>query len=276
MRTLLFEIALTFYFAGAIVSIVELWMGSRATSRPVTYIAIGGFLFHTLSIIMRYLEGGYLPITNLHEASSFYAWAILLLFFFLESRYRLGLLGCFIMPLVFVLMLSSSLLPRELRPLNPLLESFWLPVHTLFAFLGNAAFALSFVIGIMYLIQEYYLKSKHPSGLFAKLPSLQSLDEINYKLITFGFPLLTLAIITGAIWSETAFGTYWRWDPKETWSLITWFIYALLLHARLIAGWRGRRAAFLSILGFIFVMFTFFGVSLLLKTYHSFRGTEPL
>ncbi len=272
MGTLLFEIALTLYFAAAIVSIVELWMGSRATSRPVIYIAIVGFFFHTLSIVLRYFQGGYLPVTNLHEASSFYAWAILVLFFFLESRYKLGLLGCFIMPLIFVLMLSSSMLPRELKPLDPLLRSYWLPVHTLLAFLGNAAFALSFVIGIMYLVQEYYLKSKHPSGLFSRLPSLQSLDEINYRLITLGFPLLSLAIITGAVWSETAFGTYWRWDPKETWSLITWFIYALLLHARLVAGWRGRRAAFLSILGFIFVMFTFFGVSLLLKTYHGFKG----
>jgi cytochrome c-type biogenesis protein CcsB len=271
LATILFEIALTFYFAGAIVSIVELWLGSKATSKPVIYIAIAGFVFHTFSIILRYIQGGYLPITNLHEASSFYAWSVLLLFFFLEVRYKLGLLGCFIMPLVFILMLSSSMLPRELKPLNPVLQSYWLPVHTFLAFLGNAAFALSFVIGIMYLIQEHYLKSKHPSGLFEKLPSLQSLDEINYRLITIGFPLLSLAIITGAVWSETAFGTYWRWDPKETWSLITWFIYALLLHARLVSGWRGKRAAILSIIGFSTVLFTFFGVSLIMKTYHAFK-----
>lgn len=274
MGTILFEIALTFYFAGAIVSIVELWMGSRATSKPVIYITIGGFIFHSFSIIMRYIEGGYLPITNLHEASSFFAWSILVLFFFLQAKYKLGLLGCFIMPLVFILMLSSSMLPRELRPLNPLLQSYWLPVHTLLAFTGNAAFALSCIIGIMYLIQEHYLKSKHLGGIFSKLPSLQSLDEINYRLITIGFPLLSLAIITGAIWSETAFGTYWRWDPKETWSLITWFIYATLLHARLISGWRGRRLAIVSIIGFCMVLFTFFGVSLILKTYHSFIGKD--
>jgi len=106
--------------------------------------------------------------------------------------------------------------------------------------------------------------------LFQRLPNLQILDEINYKLITLGFPLLTLAIITGALWAESAWGSYWRWDPKEVWSLITWFIYALVLHARLTAGWRGRKAAMLSIAGFISVIFTFFGVNLLLKGLHAF------
>ncbi len=125
-------------------------------------------------------------------------------------------------------------------------------------------------IGIMYLIQERYVKSKHLSGLFQKLPSLQVLDEINYHLITIGFPLLTLAIITGVIWANTAWGTYWRWDPKEVWSLITWLIYALVLHLRLTIGWRGKKAAILSIIGFAVVIFAFFGVTLILKGRHVF------
>jgi cytochrome c-type biogenesis protein CcsB len=174
------------------------------------------------------------------------------------------------MPIVFLLMLISSMLSREIKPLSPSLQSYWLGIHTVFAFLSNAAFALAFGIGLMYLVQERYVKTKNLGSLFGRLPSLQTLDEINYKLITFGFPLLTMAIITGALWAETAWGNYWNWDPRETWSLITWFIYAIVLHARLVAGWRGKRAALLSMLGFLTIIVAFFGVKLLKKGLHVF------
>lgn len=270
MSVLLFELSLTFYFAATIVSVVELFKGTKTTSNFILVFAVGGFALHTATIIARYAVAGHLPITSLHEASSFFAWCIVLIFFFLEYRYRVDLLGPFTMPVVFVLMLSSSILPREIKPLSPVLQSYWLGIHTFLAFLGDAAFATAFGVGIMYLIQEHHLKTKRLGGLFQRLPNLQILDEINYKLITLGFPLLTLAIITGALWAESAWGSYWRWDPKEVWSLITWFIYALVLHARLTAGWRGRKAAILSIVGFVSVIFTFFGVNLLLKGLHAF------
>jgi cytochrome c-type biogenesis protein CcsB len=270
MEIILFELALTFYFAATIVCILELFKGTKTTSRIMLSLVAAGFALHTANIIARYVISGHIPIANLHEASSFFSWCIVLLFFYLEYRFQLGLLGSFIMPVVFILMLSSSMLPRKIEPLSPVLQSYWLGIHTVLAFLGDAAFAMAFGIGFMYLIQEHYVKSKHLGGLFRKLPSLQILDEINYRLITIGFPLLTLAIITGALWAESAWGSYWRWDPKEVWSLITWFIYALVLHARLTAGWRGKRAAILSIIGFCAVLFTFFGVNLLLKGLHSF------
>lgn len=270
MGAILFELSLISYFSATILSIIELLKGSKATSRAILIVAVVGFVLHTGSIIFRYLDAGHLPISSLHEASSFFSWCIVLIFFFLEYHYRLDLLGPFTMPIVFVLMLSSSMLPKEIKPLSPVLQSYWLGIHTFLAFLGNAAFAMAFGIGIMYLIQEHHLKSKRLKGLFPRLPSLQILDEVNYKLITIGFPLLTLAIITGAIWAESAWGSYWRWDPKEVWSLITWFIYALVLHVRLTAGWRGRKAALLSIIGFMSVLFTFFGVNLLLKGVHAF------
>jgi cytochrome c-type biogenesis protein CcsB len=270
MEVILFELALTFYFAATIVCVMELFKGTKTTSRIMLSLVVAGFALHTANIIARYVISGHIPIANLHEASSFFSWCIVLLFFYLEYRYKLGLLGAFIMPVVFILMLSSSMLPRKIEPLSPVLQSYWLGIHTMLAFLGDAAFAMAFGIGLMYLIQEHYVKSKHLGGLFRKLPSLQILDEINYRLITIGFPLLTLAIITGALWAESAWGSYWRWDPKEVWSLITWFIYALVLHVRLTAGWRGKRAAILSIIGFCAVLFTFFGVNLLLKGLHSF------
>jgi cytochrome c-type biogenesis protein CcsB len=270
MGVILFELSLISYFSATILSIIELFRGSKAASRAILIVAVVGFVLHTGSIIFRYIDAGHLPISSLHEASSFFSWCIVLIFFFLEYHYRLDLLGPFTMPIVFILMLSSSMLPKEIKPLSPVLQSYWLGIHTFLAFLGNAAFAMAFGIGIMYLIQEHHLKSKRLNGLFPRLPSLQILDEVNYKLITIGFPLLTLAIITGALWAESAWGSYWRWDPKEVWSLITWFIYALVLHVRLTAGWRGRKAALLSIIGFMSVLFTFFGVNLLLKGVHAF------
>lgn len=270
MEIILFEIALTFYFAAAIVCVLELFKGSKTTSIIMHGLAVAGFAFHTGNIISRYVISGHIPIANLHEASSFFSWCIVLLFLALEYRYKLGLLGSFIMPVVFVFMLSSSMLPRKIEPLSPVLQSYWLGIHTVLAFIGDAAFALAFGIGVMYLLQEHYVKSKHLGGLFQRLPSLQILDEINYRLITIGFPFLTLAIISGALWAESAWGKYWRWDPKEVWSLITWFIYAVVLHVRLIAGWRGKRAAVLSIIGFCAVLFTFFGVNFILKSMHTF------
>ncbi|MEW6569593.1 MAG: c-type cytochrome biogenesis protein CcsB [Nitrospirota bacterium] len=267
---ILFELALTFYFAATIVSITEFFRSSRVTSKIILFSAALGFILHTASIIYRYLIAGHIPITNFHEATSFFSWCIVLLFFLLEFRYKVSLLSSFIMPIVFILMLSSSMLPRGIEPLRPVLKSYWLGIHTIFAFLGNAAFAMSFGIGFMYLVQEHYVKSKRLGGLFDRLPSLETLDEINYKLITLGFPLLTLAIITGALWAESAWGSYWNWDPREVWSLITWFIYALVLHARLVAGWRGRRAALLSIIGFSTILIAFFGIKLLQKGLHVF------
>lgn len=269
-NVLLFELGLTFYFLATIKGVFEIFRGKKTTTRGTIYLATVGFLFHTANIIVRYADGGHIPVTSMHEAASFFSWCILLLFFYHEYRYRLGMLGSFIMPIVFLLMFSSSVFPRDIRALSPVLQSYWFGIHVIFAFLGDAAFAMACGIGIMYLLQERYLKSRHLSGLFRKLPSLQVLDEINYHLITIGFPLLTLAMITGVIWANAAWGTYWRWDPKEVWSLITWLVYALLLHMRLTVGWRGRKAALLSIIGFAVVIFAFFGVSLILKGRHVF------
>jgi cytochrome c-type biogenesis protein CcsB len=270
INIIFFELALTFYLLAAIAGIVELFRTKKASSKAILYLTVVGFLFHTANIIARYIKGGHIPVTNMHEAASFFSWCIVVLFFFHEYRYKLGLLSSFIMPIVFILMFSSSIFPKEIKALSPVLKSYWFGIHVILAFLGDAAFAMACGIGIMYLLQERYVKSKHLGGLFQKLPSLHVLDEINYHLITLGFPLLTLAIITGVMWANTAWGTYWRWDPKEVWSLITWLIYALVLHLRLTVGWRGRKAAFLSIIGFAVVIFAFFGVALILKGRHVF------
>jgi len=270
LNVLFFELALTFYFLATISGIIEIFRKKKTTSRIALYLAVVGFLFHTANIITRYIQGGHLPVTNMHEAASFFSWCVLILFFFHEYKYRLGLLSAFIMPIVFLLMFSSSIFPREIKALSPVLQSYWFGIHVILAFIGDASFAMACGVGVMYLLQERFVKSKKLTGLFQKLPSLQVLDEVNYHLITLGFPMLTLAMITGMLWANSAWGTYWRWDPKEVWSLITWLIYALVLHLRLTLGWRGKKAAILSIIGFMMVIFAFFGVSLILKGKHVF------
>jgi len=143
----------------------------------------------------------------------------------------------------------------------PALKSNWLIVHVITCFVGYASFAVAFGVSTMYLVTQ-----RAPGGggdLLARFPAAEVLDELNYQLILFGFVFLTAGIITGAVWANSAWGRYWGWDPKETWSLITWFIYATLLHARMMRGWSGRRVAFLSIGGFMAVLFTYFGVNLL-------------
>ncbi|NLI29396.1 MAG: c-type cytochrome biogenesis protein CcsB [Nitrospiraceae bacterium] len=270
MGTLFFEFALTCYFAATIIGIIDLFRGQKEPSPIVVWITAAGFMLHLAAIIIRYAVAGQIPITSMHESASFFAWCTALIYLVLHFRYRIGILGSFIIPLIFLIMLASAMLPRVIKPLTPALQSSWLLFHTTFAFLGFAAFTVAFGVGVMYLIQEHHLKAKRLTGLFQRLPDIQVLDEISYRLITFGFPLLTLAIITGALWAQDAWGTYWRWDPKETWSLITWIIYAMVLHIRLVVGWRGRRAALLCIVGFLAVLFTFFGVNFLLKSVHSF------
>ncbi|HIJ59773.1 MAG TPA: c-type cytochrome biogenesis protein CcsB [Nitrospirae bacterium] len=259
------------YTIALLISIVSIYKDSSKIKNSIIYFLICAFALHSGSIISRFFILGTIPITNMYESSSFFAWSVMVIFFYLYYRYRVTILALFILPIMSLLMFVAIMSPNEIHPLSPLLNSFWLVFHTTFAFVGNSAFAVSAGIGVMYLIQERYLKRKRKGDFFNKLPSVQILDEINYKLITLGFPLITLAIITGALWAESAFGTYWRWDPKETWSLFTWLIYALILHLRIIGNWRGKKAAILSILGFLSVLFTYYGVNFLMESYHSFK-----
>ncbi len=270
MLLILPDIAIGLYFIALIINICSLFRDSLKSQVFFPGFVITGFIAHSAAIFCRFMLTGNIPITSMHESSSFFAWSVMVIYFYLYYRYKFMLLGTFILPVVVVLMLSSSALPSEIRPLSPILQSYWLAVHTLFAFVGNASFAVASGIGLMYLIQERHLKSKKTSPMFKRLPSVQILDEINYKLIALGFPLLTFAIISGALWAEEAMGSYWRWDPKEVWSMITWLIYAMILHLRIIKGYKGRKAALFSIAGFITVLFTYYGVNLLMKSYHSF------
>jgi cytochrome c-type biogenesis protein CcsB len=271
MNAILFKIILGLYCAASFSYLVYLVKPAKFTGKASHWLAATGFVLHCVFTILRYREAGYTPITNLHESLSFFSLAIVGLFIAFERRYRCAILGSFVLPVALLILIASCIFPSAIVPLNPALKSRWLVVHTTLAFFGYAAFTVAFSAGVMYLIQEYFLKNKKLGALYRKLPSLDTLDDINYHCLTIGFPLLTVAIITGAIWAETAWGAYWSWDPKETWSLITWFVYAALLHGRLTTGWRGRRAAILAIVGFFVLLFTFLGVNLLLPGLHSYK-----
>lgn len=273
-NVLLYKIALLFYLVATILFFVDVIGRKENIGKIGRWVLFGGFVIHCAALVARYVEAGYTPVANLHESLSFFVLSIVGIFLLFDLRYRLTVLAAFVCPLALVLMIVGGAVPKAVRELNPMLDSWWFPVHVTLAFLGNAVFAVAFMAGIMYLLQERMLKSKKFSSLYFRLPSLGTLDAINYKCLTFGFPLMTMGIISGAMWAESAWGTYWSWDPKETWALITWFLYAALLHGRLTVGWRGRRAAIFAIIGFLCLLFMFLGVNLFLSDLHSFKAME--
>jgi cytochrome c-type biogenesis protein CcsB len=231
-------------------------------------------------IILRWRESyligyGHAPLSNLYESLVFAAWAIMLIYLIMEYRTKQRALGVFPALFAFLAMAYASFstgVSSKIQPLLPALKSNWLIAHVVTCFIGYAAFAVSFGISIVYIARE----SKKESGgdAHSLLPDLRQLDELNYQMVLFGFLWLSLGIITGSVWADLAWGAYWSWDPKETWSLITWLIYAALLHARTIKGWRGSRVAWLSIIGFGCVLFTYFGVNFLLGGLHSYATTK--
>jgi cytochrome c-type biogenesis protein CcsB len=274
VNILFFKITLLLYFAATILHLIDVISRHSKVGRYARWTLLAGFVMHCLALLVRYLAVGVTPVTNLHESLSFFAWTVVGIYLLFDLRYRLAVLGAFVCPLALVLMILGSAAPTQVQEVSPMLQSWWFPVHVTLAFSGNAIFTVAFGAGVLYLLQERMLKSKNFSGLYYRLPSLETLDSINYRCLTFGFPLMTMGIISGAVWANSAWGGYWRWDPKETWALITWFLYAALLHGRLTVGWRGRRAAIFAIIGFASLLFTFLGVNLLLSGEHSFSALQ--
>jgi cytochrome c-type biogenesis protein CcsB len=269
---LLFKATLLVYFVATLLYLIGVITRREPLGRSAKWVLVGGFGVHCVTLAARWLATGLTPAASLFEALSFFAWALVGIYLIFDLRYRIAVLGAFVCPLALVLMIGGSAAPKQVPAANPVLDSWWFPVHVTLAFLGYAVFAVAAMAGVMYLLQERRLKGKKFYGLFYRLPSLDTLDSINYKCLTFGFPLMTMGIISGAIWANSAWGGYWRWDPKETGALVIWFLYAALLHGRLTIGWRGRRAAIFAILGFLCLLFTFFGVNLLLGGLHTFKS----
>ena len=264
----LFTMVLYFYY---------LFFRNKTLAIIVKVTTIIGFLANISGWAIRWVESyqmghGYIPLSNMYEALVSLSWCTVLMLLVIEQKYKTDILGVFVFPIVSIAMAYASLSPNvrdEIEPLIPALQSNWLTYHVFTCFFGYAAFAISFGVSIVYLVKNRKAKasSGESSGL---LPDLNILDEVIYKANAVGFLLLGIGIITGAVWANYAWGSYWSWDPKETWSLITWFIYATFLHARLTRGWRGNKTAILSIIGFCGVLFTFLGVNYVLSGLHSY------
>jgi cytochrome c-type biogenesis protein CcsB len=245
------------------------------TEKVIHRIAYGfllaGFLSHTLGLAMLVSQLRQMPVTTLPQTFSLFAWAIVGSYLAFQLKFNIRILGTFVSPLAVVFMLLSSAIPGRVIPNSQLFKSFWLTLHVATMFIGMAIFALAFCAGIMYLLQERQIKSKSFGLLYRRLPSLEVLDSLNYVCLTFGFPLITIGLISGFVYAGAVWQSFWHWDPKEILSVVTWLIYAVLLHERLAVGWRGRRAAIMAIIGFSVILVTFVGTSVVLKVHHSFK-----
>lgn len=257
MQDIIFYLIAIAYLAATCVYTAYLFKRKDGVVVIAGRILMAGVALHTIGIIVKWMVVGRTPVTTLHESLYFFSWITAALYLAVLFKYKMRVLGVFVAPFALVLLITASFLPNRVMALPPVLASYWLPVHVIMAFLGNAFFAIAFFLGVMYIIQDHYLKNRKFKGIYFIMPPLDILDELNYKCLQYGFPLLTLAIITGAIWSEASLGSYWDWKPRQIWSLITWFLYAALLHGRLTTGWRGRKAAIFSSMAFAVLIGSF-------------------
>jgi len=252
------------YGLAAFLYIVSWVFKKEAPGKLALWTAVLGLAGNTAGIILRWIESyqlgiGHAPLSNLYESLVFFAWTILIIYLFVEQKYKNRTIGAFVTPLAFFAMAYASLHNNSIQPLIPALKSNWLIAHVITCFIGYAAFAIAFGTSWMYLIKKRDTKGK--SLLLKRFPEENIIDELTYQMIMLGFLFLSIGIITGAVWANSAWGRYWGWDPKETWSLITWFIYATVLHAKMMRGWHGKKIAYLSMAGFAAVLFTYFGVN---------------
>jgi len=262
MELSLLKIALFFYLLSTATFVFSL-LSTRPLPRPLApALLLGAFLAHAGAIAARSVAAGYIAVTSFYEAVSFFACLMSGLCLLVQLRAPVAILGVVVSPLGFVLTMGAFVFYSQVRDLPPALHSVWLPVHVILAFLGNAVFGVAFIASLIYLVQERLLKGKKGLLFFRRLPSLETLDNLNYHSLAWGFPLLTLGILTGAIWAEYAWGQFWIWEPRPVLSLLTWILYALLLHYRSV-GWRGRRAATLTIVCFAVLLVSFLGVRVL-------------
>jgi len=258
------------YFISFLFYLLMMVMGKEVFGRLATFITVVSFAGHTFAIALRWIESyrlgiGHAPLSNLYESLIFFAWTIVLLYLVVEWKTKNKTIGTFATPLAFLAMAYASYSPginSSIQPLVPALKSNWLIAHVITCFFGYAAFGLAFGLSLMFILK----KLDHPkrdSFFLRIIPEPPILDELSYQMVVIGFLLLTLGIITGSVWAHSAWGSYWSWDPKETWSLITWLVYAAMLHSRMVRGWKGNKLAAMSIIGFCCVLFTYFGVNYL-------------
>ncbi len=227
-----------------------------------------GFVCHTGLIAYAFVRFGSLPVYNLHQTLLMVGWAVTGFFLFFQYKYQLKVMGIYAAPLAAFVTIISSRLPFAASRIQSDFKTFWIIFHVVIILIGEAALAMACGVGILYLMQEHAIKHKKRGFFYRRLPSLELLDSTGYGCIVFGFTLLTIGLIGGFLYARIIWGRFWSGDPKEIWSGIMWLFYAALLHERLTVGWRGRKSAIMSIIGFAVLLFTFLGVNVFFEGHH--------
>jgi cytochrome c-type biogenesis protein CcsB len=244
--------------------------------RIAVSLTVLAFGLHLASVVARGVSAGRPPWGNMFEFSVTGALAVTGVYLVLLARRDVRYLGVFVMlPVLLTLGLAVAVLYTESAQLVPALKSVWLVIHVSAAMIASGILTIAFAQTICYLVQERRERTpagQRSSSFMDRLPSAAVLDRSAYRMHAFAFPIWTFAVIAGAIWAENAWGRYWGWDPKETWAFITWMVYACYLHARATAGWRGRKAAYVALLGYSTFLFNYLVVNIWLVGFHSYAG----
>ena len=260
MTVAFLQLTLGCYFLGTLLSLVYLLRRSDVLARIACGVTCVGFAIHTGMLAVQAFSGDDAQWVSFQKALSFFSWSLVFVFLTVVLRQRLYVLGSFMLPLAFLSLVATAVLPSETSALHPMFQTVW--VHVTLSMLGTVGFAVAFVAGLMYLIQDWLLKSKQFNLLYVKLPPLDFLDKLNQRSIVLGFPFLTLGILTGAMSAQLTLGTYISWNFEQIWALVTWAFYLVVLMGRVTVGWRAKKAACLTVVGFVGVLLTFFGVLL--------------
>jgi cytochrome c-type biogenesis protein CcsB len=275
-----FNLSLAGYFAALLLATANLFSDrQRRFAAATTGVLALGAVAQTVYIIMRWVTAGRAPFSNMFESLVLLAWALVLVYLALQVRRKIPVLAVGTALMAVLVLAYASTFESKIEPLMPALRSNWLTMHVFTVFLGYGAVTVGMLSSVGYL----FAAKKRPQGdagfevtasprSSENKNAVSALEAITDKSISFGFLFLTVGIIAGAVWANSAWGTYWSWDPKETWSLITWFIYAIFLHCRFMRGWRGHRAAWISVIGFASMVFTYIGVNFLLSGLHSYAA----
>lgn len=263
----LFFVSILLYLGAAAAYFVHFYL--RQWGGVATWLAVLAWATHAGTLIAAVVAVHHPPLQTVHEALVFLAWVIVFNYLMLEYFFRLKAAGAFLIPVVAAMLIYAGALPRAAGP-EAVPGNLWILLHAVIALAGYGAFTLAFAVGLMYLIQERQLRAKAFRLLYHRLPSLETLDQLAFRLVVGGFPLLVLAVLTGSFWARRTWGVPWFLEPKGLWSLVTLAIYAAYIGARIHLGWRGRKAAWLAVAGFGAVLFNLLVVNLFLSQKHGF------
>ncbi len=267
VESVLFYVILCVYFAATLVYFLYVGLKKEGMLKAAALIQAAGFVLHTAALVCRGVGAGRMPMANLYEFSIGFAWAVCLVSLYMIKKFRFPIIGALATPLILLLLGYASMQNKEIKALMPALRSSWLGFHISTVIIAYGALGVSMLLGLIFLLRG----RMKPGGFWdSRTPDREKLDQLSYRSVCLGMLFLTFTMINGAIWADQAWGSYWSWDPKEIWALVTWLTYAVYLHLRVRGGWGGKKAALFAVIGFICVLFTFIGVNALLPGMHSY------